>query len=62
MSGSGGGPSDEKDAEIRRLKDELAKAKAQGAQASLTGSAASKARRKEREALAERVFGKWRRR
>jgi len=60
MSGSTGGPSDEKDARIRDLEAQLAAAKGQAAPQA--GPSASKAARKVREAAAARIFGKFGRR
>lgn len=56
-----GGPSDDKDAKVKALEDENAKLKA-ARMAALSGQARSKALRLEREAAANRVFGKWGRR
>lgn len=61
MSGSSGGPSDDKDAKIRDLEAQLAAARG-GAVVSQPGPSGAKARRKEREALVRRIFGKFGRR
>jgi hypothetical protein len=60
MSGSNGGPSDDKDARIKELEALLAASKGQAVPQ--TGPSASKALRKEREAAAAKIFGKFGRR